>query len=116
MDTERTSESDKRKPVMLLGRDITKIPCFKRSMLNGIYTGIGSGLVTFLLTSRPRRALEVALGAYMSVSLVYWCHCRYTYVKQKYQLNDIKALQQQQSVNKEIEETEVEQKGKLVNA
>jgi len=37
--------------VMIFGRDVSKIPCFKESFLYGLLGGIGCGLVTFMATS-----------------------------------------------------------------
>ncbi|EFN75290.1 Protein FAM36A [Harpegnathos saltator] len=84
METPDTEPDDKSKAVMLLGRDIRKVTCFKNSVLFGIYSGVAAGLVTFLFTSRVRLATNVAMGSYMGVSLSYWCFCRYTFVKNKY--------------------------------
>lgn len=100
-------EDDKSKAVMLFGRDIRKIPCFKQSMLYGIYGGIGTGLATFMFTSRPQLATNAALGSYMGVVMVYWCYCRYNYVMQKYALQDLQNSLRQESFNRaEIEEIE----------
>lgn len=120
MDIDTEGENERSNQLILFGRDVTKIPCFRNSMLYGIYAGVGLGLVTFLVTSRSRRSMEVALGSYMGTTLAYWSYCRYDHVKQKYAINDLKMLLQQKSVT--VQETEVsgaksaEQKGKLVDA
>lgn len=89
MHIENVDEDDQSKSVMLFGRDIRKIPCFKNSMLYGIYSGFATGLATFMFTSRIPLSTSMALGSYMGVSLVYWCFCRYDYVMKKYEMNDI---------------------------
>lgn len=86
---EEDAIEDQSKPVMLFGRDIRTIPCFKYSMLYGIYGGLATGLVTFLLTSRSLLATKAALGSYMGIATAYWCHCRYYFVKNKYTVNEI---------------------------
>lgn len=118
METGDIDESDQSKPVMLFGRDIRKIPCFKRSMLYGIYSGLATGLVTFMLTSRVKFSTNMALGSYMGVSVVYWCYCRYDHVMQKYALNDIQYIMRHRSmgVNEEVDEAFQQQQKKLVDA
>lgn len=103
---ENMDENDESKAVMLFGRDIRKIPCFKQSMLTGIYGGLAAGLATFMFTSRPKLSTNVALGSYMGIVVVYWCYCRYDYVKQKYALQDLQnILRQTSNGNPEINET-----------
>ncbi|KAL6431150.1 hypothetical protein ACFW04_007102 [Cataglyphis niger] len=118
MDAEIIDENNRSKTVMLFGRDISKIPCFKQSMLNGIYSGFATGLVTFMFTSRIKLSTNMALGSYMGVSVVYWCFCRYDYVMQKYAMDDIKHLLQKRSISTEEEVNEAfqDQQGKLVDA
>lgn len=112
---ENADEDDQSKAVMLFGRDIRKVPCFKQSMLNGIYSGLAAGLATFMFTSRAKLATNVALGSYMSVVVTYWCYCRYNYVMEKYALQDLQnCLRQTAASDAEIEE--VEHRRELVNA
>ncbi|XP_072762462.1 cytochrome c oxidase assembly protein COX20, mitochondrial-like [Anoplolepis gracilipes] len=116
MDTENVD--DPSKAVMLFGRDIRKIPCFKSSMLYGIYSGFATGLATFMFTSRIKLSTNMALGSYMGVSVVYWCYCRYDHVMQKYAVNDIQNMirNRSASIQKEDNEAFQEQQGKLVDA
>ncbi|XP_067204076.1 cytochrome c oxidase assembly protein COX20, mitochondrial [Linepithema humile] len=104
MNTENVDENDQYKAVMLFGRDIRKIPCFKNSMLYGIYSGFATGLATFMFTSRIPLSTSMALGSYMGVSMVYWCFCRYNYVMQKYEMNDIQYVLRNKSTPSEREE------------
>lgn len=92
-------DTEKSKPLMLFGRDIKKVPCFSQSMLYGIYGGIGFGLLTFLLTSRTKRSIDVAVGSYVCVSLVYWCVCRYDYMQQKNTVRKMQAMLARRSMN-----------------
>lgn len=105
MDVGIADEDDQSKAVMLFGRDIRRIPCFKQSMLSGIYGGIAAGLVTFMFTSRAKLATNVALGSYMGVVVTYWCYCRYNYVVEKYALQDLQnCLRQKSASGAEIKE------------
>lgn len=105
MDTEAKNlepKFDMNKPVMLFGRDIRTIPCFKYSMLYGIYSGLAAGLVTFMATSRPTLATKMAVGSWISVATVHMFYCRYTYTMQKYEINNVKLhLQSVQKVTAE---------------
>ncbi|XP_011686105.1 PREDICTED: cytochrome c oxidase protein 20 homolog [Wasmannia auropunctata] len=99
MNVQGADEDDQSKAVMLFGRDIRKIPCFKHSMLNGIYSGLGAGLATFMFTSRTKLSTNVALGSYMGVVVVYWCYCRYNYVMQKYAMQDLQIVLRNKSAD-----------------
>ncbi|XP_011869856.1 PREDICTED: cytochrome c oxidase protein 20 homolog [Vollenhovia emeryi] len=99
LDVGSAEEDDQSKAVVLFGRDIRKIPCFKQSMLYGIYGGVAAGLATFMFTSRARLSTNVAMGSYMSVVLVYWCCCRYNYVVQKNALQDLQTIVRQTSAS-----------------
>ncbi len=39
-------------PFMMLGRNISEIPCFRSSMITGITGGMASGLAFFMATSK----------------------------------------------------------------
>lgn len=114
METEDINLDDQSKAVMLFGRDIRKIPCFKNSMLFGMYSSIATGLTAFMLTSRVRLATNVALGSYMCVSMGYWCFCRYTYIMNKYAITELQqAMQQVQYVDGEANELPQDDQEKL---
>lgn len=99
---ENVDENDESKAVMLFGRDIRKIPCFKNSMLYGIYSGLAAGLTTFMFTSRVHLSTGMTLGSFMGVSMVYWCFCRYDHVMKKHELNDMQyILRNKSSVSEE---------------
>lgn len=118
MDVGNVDEDDQSKAVMLFGRDIRKIPCFKQSMLSGIYGGLAAGLATFMFTSRIKLSTNVALGSYMSVAVVYWCYCRYNYVMQKYAMQDLQNILQPTSAGRaeEVKEAVHEHRKKLIDA
>lgn len=108
---EITEQNEGNRPVMLFGRDIRKIPCFKYSMLYGIYSGLAAGLATFMFTSRTRLSTNVAMGSYMGVAVIYWCYCRYDYVMQKYTVSEIQQIMRQSRISNE--ESAQRQQGEL---
>lgn len=116
MDIGNIDEDDQSKAVMLFGRDIRKIPCFRDSQLYGIYSGFATGLVTFMFTSRIRLSTFTTLGAYFCVSFTYFCYCRYNYAMTKYAIYDIQSVLRQRSIVDNEEEVNEEQKEKLVDA
>uniref|UniRef100_A0A023G6N6 Cytochrome c oxidase assembly protein COX20, mitochondrial n=1 Tax=Amblyomma triste TaxID=251400 RepID=A0A023G6N6_AMBTT len=80
---ENTNDSDDapRKRVKLMGRYIDEIPCFRQVFMAGILGGLGVGLGTFMLTSRPRRASDMAMVSFVAITWSYWFYCRYQYSK-----------------------------------
>ncbi|XP_012537722.2 cytochrome c oxidase assembly protein COX20, mitochondrial [Monomorium pharaonis] len=115
MEVGKGDEDDQSKAVMLFGRDIRKIPCFKQSMLNGIYGGVATGLATFMFTSRARLSTNVAMGSYMGIVVVYWCYCRYNYVMQKYALQDLQNVLRETGTVDELKEVGHEHQKKLID-
>lgn len=108
-------ENDQSKGVMLFGRDITKVPCFKDSQLYGIYSGFATGLATFMVTSRIRLTTAVSLGSYICVSFVFFCYCRYNYAMTKYAVYDVQSIMRQRSIDIE-KKVDEERNGELVDA
>lgn len=94
---------------MLLGRDVSKIPCFRNTFLYGIGGGLGAGLIAFMLTSRPQLSSHVAVASFTVVSMCFWMQCRYTYSKTKFELAQVKLGMQRHvmyegtQIQKEIE-------------
>lgn len=62
---------------MVFGRDVSKMPCFRSSFLYGISIGLGGGLATFMLTSRPQISMHATMATFTVVTLSYWFTCRY---------------------------------------
>ncbi|XP_054263542.1 cytochrome c oxidase assembly protein COX20, mitochondrial [Macrosteles quadrilineatus] len=102
MDKEN-DETDNR--IMLFGRDVSTIPCFRNSWLYGISSGIGSGLLYFLFTSKPKVATHFGFTSTMIVTGAYWVICRYQYEKQVEELKKIKDYVEKRVL---IEGTEME--------
>lgn len=57
---------------MFLGKDVSKIPCFRNSYLYGILGGFGMGLGHFMCTSRVLRSTHFGFGSFVVISSAYW--------------------------------------------
>merc|ERR1711917_130071 len=86
-------------------RDYNKVPCFRQTFLYSVGSGLGAGLLSFLLTSRKRRSLNIGFGTYTCVTVGYWVYCRYSFSVQKFNANQLQAAMQKQNV---FEGTEAE--------
>ncbi|GFS48654.1 uncharacterized protein NPIL_521541 [Nephila pilipes] len=69
----------------LFGRNLEKVPCFKKTFTVSIYSGIAAGLGCFLFTSRVKRSADVAVLSFAATTLAFWTYCRYNWSKE-YQL------------------------------
>ncbi|KAJ3626821.1 hypothetical protein MTP99_017289 [Tenebrio molitor] len=78
--------------LMIFGRDVSKIPCFRNSILYGIYSGLGLGLAHFMFKSRPMAACNFAVYSFSGVTLIYWIQCRYKYSQMKFQMLQMQEL------------------------
>ncbi|KAK0180633.1 hypothetical protein PV327_002996 [Microctonus hyperodae] len=87
--------TDDSKSLIIFGRDVSKIPCFKYSWIYGITSGIGAGLLTFMFTSRPQLASHTMVGTICTVTLTYFGFCRYKSVKDAATTAQIKTLMQE---------------------
>ena len=67
---------------MIRGTDMTKVPCFKSSMMYSIGSGMVVGLAYNLSTSRPPGKL--AFGTYAVVLWASWFYCRFDLRKRKF--------------------------------
>ncbi|KAH7642787.1 cytochrome c oxidase assembly factor COX20 lethal (3) 87Df [Dermatophagoides farinae] len=72
------------KQIMLFGTDITKIPCFKNSLLTGIYAGFGCGIASFLATSRVLQSTNISILSFVLVTYGYWFNCRIKWAKDNF--------------------------------
>ncbi|XP_046577583.1 cytochrome c oxidase assembly protein COX20, mitochondrial-like [Haliotis rubra] len=72
-------EEKKRESLLVFGNNIAEIPCFRKSFLVGISSGLGGGIIYFLLTSNTRKAPHVAFGTYFLGTLGTWAYCRYNW-------------------------------------
>jgi hypothetical protein len=51
---------------------VSKIPCFRSSILNGLGGGVVGGLACFMMTSRPQFSSNVGFAFFTAVTLGYW--------------------------------------------
>lgn len=63
--------------IVLFGKDLSQIPCFRNSFLYGISIGIGVGFLAFLKTSRPQLSSHIGFGSFCGTVLCYWFPCRW---------------------------------------
>uniref|UniRef100_A0A6M2E2C6 Cytochrome c oxidase assembly protein COX20, mitochondrial n=1 Tax=Amblyomma tuberculatum TaxID=48802 RepID=A0A6M2E2C6_9ACAR len=82
-------DNTSRKRVKLMGRYIDEIPCFKQVFTASILGGFGIGLGTFMLTSRPRRAADMAVLSFLGITWCYWCYCRYQYSRMNFEFRKL---------------------------
>ncbi|XP_064622828.1 cytochrome c oxidase assembly protein COX20, mitochondrial-like [Lineus longissimus] len=78
------------KSLKLFGLDYGKVPCMKQSLLTGIGSGLGIGIVSFLMTSNPRRATNYGFGSYIAITMGTWIYCRYRWSQQRFQARMLK--------------------------
>lgn len=102
----------------LFGRDLSTIPCFRSSFLNGIGGGIASGLAYFMFTSKVRQACNTAVLSFAGITLTYWylccrfcvsycllmfwmnrIYCRYRWSQRKFHMEMIRAVMKDQVIN-----------------
>ncbi|KAK7864434.1 hypothetical protein R5R35_000471 [Gryllus longicercus] len=105
-----SAEEDKNEGSLIVaGRDLSRIPCFRKTFLTSISSGIGAGLLYFLFTSRVQMATHVGFGSFFTISLGYWFYCRYEWSKKKFAVDQIRF-----ALNNQImyEGTEVEKRVK----
>lgn len=57
---------------MVLGKDVSKIPCFRNSYLYGILGGFSMGVGHFMLTSKTLKSTHVGFGSFLVISTLYW--------------------------------------------
>ncbi|RZF39657.1 hypothetical protein LSTR_LSTR001178 [Laodelphax striatellus] len=79
------------KPVMLFGRDVSKIPCFRNSYLYGLTSGLFGGLGYFMFTSKIPHSFRFGTGTYLAVTIGYWLQCRYKFITNKQEVDRIQA-------------------------
>lgn len=100
-------DGEANKEASLMGRNLSEVPCFRETFLYSITSGLGSGLLNFMLTSRVQRSVQVGLGVYTCVTLGYWSYCRYNFSQQKFNVGQLQVAMQKQAL---LEGTEIEKK------
>ncbi|XP_074100928.1 cytochrome c oxidase assembly factor COX20 lethal (3) 87Df [Cotesia typhae] len=104
--TDTATVTTNKKNLIIFGRDVAKIPCFRSSWLYGIYSGFGCGILTFMFTSRTPLASHVAIGSTFGVTLVYFSVCRYRFAKDDMMVKQLRVYMKD-SMDLEGEDREV---------
>ncbi|CAG9760630.1 unnamed protein product [Ceutorhynchus assimilis] len=74
------------KSLMIYGRDVSKIPCFRNSFLYGTLGGLGFGLAHFMFTSRVAKSVNYSVYSFSMFTVSYWMYCRYNFSKTKFEM------------------------------
>ncbi|XP_050304556.1 cytochrome c oxidase assembly protein COX20, mitochondrial [Anthonomus grandis grandis] len=80
------------KSLMIYGRDVSQIPCFRNSFLYGTLGGLGLGLVHFMFTSKVPKSVNYSVYSFSVITMGYWMVCRYNYSKLKFELTRTQEL------------------------
>ncbi|XP_001605374.1 cytochrome c oxidase assembly protein COX20, mitochondrial [Nasonia vitripennis] len=91
----------------IFGRDVLKIPCIRESFLYSMSSYIGVGLLTFLVTSKPKLSSHLGFASYIVVTLGYYTNCRINYANQKFQMAQIQQAMHKAAVMEGTEEEEI---------
>jgi len=108
------SEENAAPTVPLFGKKVTDIPCFRDSFLYGLLGGFGSGVAFFLFTSRVKRAADIAVGTFVTVTGCYWMNCRYKWSKDRFMYQQLKAGLRDYLAKEGVEDTTEPEKAESV--
>ncbi|KAF4528373.1 hypothetical protein B566_EDAN016935 [Ephemera danica] len=86
---ESNEDEENQKGLMVFGRDVSTIPCFRSSLLYGMGTGAVSGLAYFMFTSKVRMATHVAYGSFFCTTFIYWTYCRYQWSEKRFGIGQL---------------------------
>ncbi|ENN74980.1 hypothetical protein HUJ04_000053 [Dendroctonus ponderosae] len=81
-----SEEEPRSKSLIIFGRDVSQIPCFRNSFLYGTLGGIGFGLAHFLFTSKVAKSVNYSVYAFSLVTVGFWMQCRLEYSKTKFEM------------------------------
>ncbi|XP_053672420.1 cytochrome c oxidase assembly protein COX20, mitochondrial [Anopheles nili] len=98
MENPAVTDPPPEKSIIIFGRDVSTIPCFRNSFLYGISIGMGIGFLAFMKTSRPQLSTHIGFGSFMAVTLSYWFPCRYRWSKQKFDAAQLQQALQKQAI------------------
>lgn len=70
--------------LVIFGRDVSKIPCFRESFLYGTASGVGVGLAAFIKTSKPMLSQHIGFGTFTISTMIIWSYCRWQWSKQRF--------------------------------
>jgi len=89
------SSEDSNRQLVVFGKDLGAIPCFRNSFLYGLSGGFGAGIMHFAFSSRVRNATRFGFWSYIGITSVYWVYCRYDYSVTKFKYSKMQhGLQQ----------------------
>ncbi|KAL1490730.1 hypothetical protein ABEB36_013378 [Hypothenemus hampei] len=80
------------KSVIIFGRDVSQIPCFRNSFLYGILGGAAFGLAHFMFTSKVAKSANYSVYSFSMITIAYWMRCRYNYSAAKFEAMRIKEV------------------------
>lgn len=90
--------------------DMTRVPCFRESMLYGVVSGTGFGLHSFYKTGSG--VFDRALLAFIGVAGVSWGICRYKYKLKRDEFITLMTLQENASkIRKAVQEDQQAETG-----
>ncbi|CAH3867848.1 cytochrome c oxidase assembly protein COX20, mitochondrial [Pieris brassicae] len=113
---EEDAEEEKQ-GLVLFGRDLSKIPCFRESFFYGIVSGVGVGFGSFMKTSKPMLSQHIGFGTFTMTTLIYWSYCRWQWSKQRFDAELLQeAVKNKIKYEGTIVEKELESKGILKSA
>ncbi|CAH0386844.1 unnamed protein product [Bemisia tabaci] len=95
--------------IFFLGRNLTEFPCFRSSLLTGVFSAIAGGVAYFLYSSRPAHSCNAAMATFGVSTMCYWTVCRYGYYKQKVELLEI---EQKRKETQSVKKLDIEQRKK----
>ncbi|XP_058453371.1 cytochrome c oxidase assembly protein COX20, mitochondrial [Malaya genurostris] len=100
--------------IVLFGRDLSQIPCFRNSFLYGISFGVLGGFAAFMKTSRPQLSSHIGFGTFMGSTLCYFVACRYNWSRQNEHVDELQKLMQHQAMYEGTEkERELDRKSEV---
>ncbi|XP_072939272.1 cytochrome c oxidase assembly protein COX20, mitochondrial [Epargyreus clarus] len=110
-------DEDEKKGLVIFGRDVSKIPCFRESFLYGVASGVGCGLASFIKTSKPMLSQHVGMGTFAITTLLYWSYCRVQWSRQRFDAQLMQeALKDKIRYEGTAVEKELEERGVLKSA
>uniref|UniRef100_A0A6P7GMF5 Cytochrome c oxidase assembly protein COX20, mitochondrial n=1 Tax=Diabrotica virgifera virgifera TaxID=50390 RepID=A0A6P7GMF5_DIAVI len=96
--------------LIIFGRDVSKIPCFRNSLLYGIGGGLFCGLFRFMFTSHTLKSVNFSVYSFSFITLGYWIQCRYNYSKTKFEMMRLQEMLQNHAILEGTQEAEIIEK------
>lgn len=93
--------------MIIFGRDVSQIPCFRNSFLYGITGGLSLGLVNFLFTSKTLKSVNFSVYSFSMITIGYWIQCRYKYSKTKFEMLQLQEQLRKRAILEGVEDPSV---------